>query len=268
MTTPTVQLIADTTWNGHRITTFEVDIWKLLLAQLNTHGLLARSAASSRAIPAKKLRAFISANPFVPIFTKEQAGMVGGELGPMESDAARKVWLESLASQLDYAEQLSALGVHKEVANRLLEPYMRTKVVITATEWRNFIALRGGKGAQSEWSEITAGIREGLETSKPRKSQRHAPFVPVKDENELAWLEIGYVLKVSAARCSRTSFMLDQRPEKTISDELALADSLAAEGHWSPFDHPAIAAAGKHGRFVGWKSFRSTFGDTAHGDYQ
>jgi len=197
--------------------------------------------------------------------------MVGGELGPMESEAARKVWLESLASQLDYAEQLSALGVHKEVANRLLEPYMRTKVVITATEWRNFLALRGGKGAQSEWAELTAGIREGLETSAPRPSRRHVPFFPTAVENETIWVEdmpLSYVLKVSAARCARTSFMLDQRPEKTISDELALADSLAAEGHWSPFDHPAIAEAGKHGRFVGWKSFRSTFGDTAHGDYQ
>ena len=51
---------------------------------------------------------------------------------------------------VDAARQLDALGVHKQVANRVLEPFMWHTVIITATDWDGFWLQRCSPLAQPE----------------------------------------------------------------------------------------------------------------------
>lgn len=49
--TSTAKVIASTTRDGATITTLELWYPRLILAEVNTHGLLAKSTQSSRAVP-------------------------------------------------------------------------------------------------------------------------------------------------------------------------------------------------------------------------
>ena len=257
----TVQIIADSIWEGRRITTFEFTrFWKLMVAQLNTHGLLARSVASSRAIPTQAVMKQVLTDPYLPIFSGAQKGMVGIPLTEAEQESKRAEWLDGRFDALRLSDRLFRDECHKETANRPLEPWEHVHVVVTATEWRNFLALRTKHDAQPDWVPIASEVERLLKEHEPTERRVHTPFV--SDEFDL----LSKAMRISAARCARTSYLVTERPKKTYSEELDFSCSLAESGHWSPFDHPAIAKPGVHGRFVGWQSFRSTFGDTAHGD--
>ena len=68
------------------------------------------------------------------------------------------------------ADMLNEKGLDKSRANRLLEPFMWHTVIITATEWENFIALRCPDGdqpdiafpAQLEMQQFAICIRNAL----------------------------------------------------------------------------------------------------------
>jgi len=51
-------------------------------------------------------------------------------------------WIKAKDNALYVADKLSELGLSKQLANRLLEPWVTTRCVITATEWDNFFMLR------------------------------------------------------------------------------------------------------------------------------
>ena len=90
-------------------------------------------------------------NPFVPIWTKQQKGMSGGELSEKQKDYANRRWLKVLTGhrtevpdypynsgiQFYYGGILNC-EVHKENANRLLAPFAYTTCIISGTEWENF----------------------------------------------------------------------------------------------------------------------------------
>lgn len=129
---------------GDRITTMLVTFPRFILAELNTHRMLSKNSASSRAIPFKKMIESVQNNPFIPIaWQKEHSGMQGTEyFNQAISNDIQDQWLEAKNTAVNKAKLLSQYGVTKQICNRLLEPFMWHTVLITATEWENFFALR------------------------------------------------------------------------------------------------------------------------------
>lgn len=140
---------------GNRITSMVVTMPRFILAEFNTHRMFSRNSASSRAIPFKKMVKSVQDNPFVPIaWQKDHKGMQGTEyFTDTENDIPHlnKMWLESKNSAISIAKSMyncfenedgSLEGATKQILNRLLEPFMYHTVLVTATEWENFFALR------------------------------------------------------------------------------------------------------------------------------
>lgn len=139
-----------------RITTFEITFPRIVLAEFNTHRMLSRNSASSRAIPIERQIQRVMNDPFIPEkFPCNGKGMqpeyyIGEEAAPIYKEA----WLNCRDSSVNNAVRLHELGIHKQIVNRLLEPFMWHTVIVTATEWDNFFKLRTHKDAQYEIRRI------------------------------------------------------------------------------------------------------------------
>ena len=53
-----------------------------------------------------------------------------------------KIWLKIKKQILENAIELNDLGLHKQLVNRLIEPFLWHTVVVTSTEWDNFFEQR------------------------------------------------------------------------------------------------------------------------------
>lgn len=142
---------------GNRITTMLVTFPRIILAEFNTHRMFSRNTASSRAIPFEKMLKSIEEDPFIPIaWQKDHKGMQGNEYWGKEDwvidqpnisqinvyNYATGNWLQAKDNAVSLAKQLNSKNITKQLCNRLLEPFMWTTVIVTATEWENFFALR------------------------------------------------------------------------------------------------------------------------------
>jgi hypothetical protein len=158
-----VRILADSIApNGVRLTTMEWTYPRPIHSELLTHRAASRNAASSRAIPAKKLRNMVITEPFVPLeWLREQPGMVGGPaLIGNDALVADAIWLDARDYMVKAAEDLSALGIHKSIPNRLIEPFMWITVLITATDWNNLWHLRVAKDAEQHFQHIARWAKE------------------------------------------------------------------------------------------------------------
>lgn len=129
---------------GDRITTMKLTFPRFILAELNTHRMFSKNSASSRAIPFEKMVKSVQENPFIPIaWQKDHKGMQGIEyVNIAVANDMRDQWLNARDVAINKAKILSQYGLTKQLCNRLLEPFMWHTVLITATEWENFFALR------------------------------------------------------------------------------------------------------------------------------
>jgi hypothetical protein len=275
------KILADSITNdGCRLTTFEVTLPRIVLAELNTHRMLSRNSASSRAIPVLKRIKSVVDDPFIPeAFGRNQKGMqAGGELDPEATARAVAAWLDARDAAVRHAHELAKLEVHKQLANRLLEPFLWHTVVLSATEWENFDALRCHPDAQPEIrkpSEMMRDLRASSVPAKIRYGEWHTPYLSAEEQEELIRLH-GFshteTLLVSIGRCARVSVKthdgtLDPRADAD------LASRLRKSGHMSPLEHvaqafplpvwdvatrgrPAVYEDGFMGNFRGWKQFR------------
>jgi hypothetical protein len=138
------EIIADSTdGRGNRITTMLLTFPRFILPELNTHRMLSKNSASSRAIPFEKMVKMVEEDPFIPIaWQKDHKGMQGTEYLP-ENPYRLESWLKARDAAVKYAKELNGwYGVSKQIVNRLLEPYMWHTVLVTATEFENFFEQR------------------------------------------------------------------------------------------------------------------------------
>lgn len=243
MTHTTAKVIMDSInpWNhAARITTFEVYAPRFLLAEINTHGVLAKSAASSRAIPVKKRIEMVRDHGFVPKeFGKNKAGMQANEvLAGQQADRANFIWSSATEYACLMAEALNETEVHKQHANRILEPFAYYHGVVTATEWDNFYKLRLHPDAQPEFQELASLMKAAHDASTPVSRVFHTPYV---DDLKSVHGSIIDAFMVSAARCARVSYKTFDGKMSTVEEDRALCQKLIEGGHMSPFDHPATA---------------------------
>lgn len=254
--------------HGVRLTTFVVTFPRIILAEVNTHRMLSRNSASSRAIPVEKQIRKVLEDPFIPVsWGKNGRGMQAKEeLDERAAEIARASWLASARLAVEQAQELLALGVHKQITNRLLEPFLWHTCIITATEWENFFALRCHPDAQPEFQVIARMMRDLYSAHVPTQiafGEWHLPFSDDFEPNgfRLDSFPDGHypiVAKVSAGRCARVSYELHDGG-RSMDEDCRMAHNLERAGHMSPFEHPAecIPASGE----VAFNSFGSPLGN-------
>jgi thymidylate synthase ThyX len=253
--------------SGARLTTLEVRYPRFIHSEMMTHRVFSRNAASSRAIPIKKMIAAVREEPALPVYWgRNQTGMSAREaIAPDVEERARAEWQAALDDALRHAERLAAqdIDLHKQLVNRLLEPFAWITVIITATEWANFFTQRAHPDAQPEIKHIAELMLAEYRASTPAlvaAGRWHLPLIQ-GDERALPDEEL---CKLSVARCARVSY-LTHDGKRDRDRDLELYERLlggGANGHWSPFEHVATPAADpqRHSaNFIGWEQYRKRF---------
>ncbi len=232
---------------GARLTTM---LWKVprpIQAEVNTHRMLTRSSASSRAIPQAKMIKRIQENPFVPrVWGINQSGMQAStRLEGAEAEAAAAEWLRIRDVMIEEAQKFQKrFNLHKQIVNRLTEAWMMTEIIITATDWDNVWGLRCHPAAEPHFEEGARSGQAAMAASMPRAlsaGEWHMPFIDWDDEvdNSIAAEDL---FKVSMARCARVSYLNHQGKRDPV-DDLALFDKLVGGDpkHAAPSEHVAQA---------------------------
>jgi thymidylate synthase ThyX len=255
---------------GARLTTLQVCFPRFILAEVNTHRVLSRNYRSSRAVPVAKLIDEIRSVPFMPSqFTRNKPGMQGGELlTGLDLFKAESAWRRAADDAASHAEALAAAGVHKQYANRGLEPYLYVHGVISATEWDNFFALRCHPDAQPEFQELAHLIRAAIVTSTPVLTEPgdwHLPYVQPHEQGSLDHLR-----RLSAARCAWVSYKpFDEGEGHDYAKANRTFDKLMSTPmHASPMEHvatPMLPGSYWPSNFCGWTQWRHMLEADRHG---
>lgn len=254
------------------------DIWTWILRyhryahpELMTHRKFSRNASSSRAIPVMRLlRQAINDMAWPIHWGKNQPGMqAAAELTGWRRWLAQRIWRCACLVSVAHAWLLVKLGLHKQIANRLLEPYTHITVVVTTTNLGHFFNLRHHPAALPEFRELARQMFEIAKDHEPQALQTgewHLPFI--KDEEWAAYraghLDLPHLIAASVARCARTSYDNHDGSEADLQKDWDLSEKLTTSGHWSPTEHQARAHADPKfvsGNFDGFEQFRKMFSD-------
>lgn len=243
------EVLADSIASDVRLTTLYVVMPRFLLPQFEKHRVFSISAESNRAVPVRKRIEEARTCPVTPLhWGMAQSGMVAKrELSPAAKKEAEAVWLRARNAAVYYAEELLALdgdeseeSAHKQVVNRLLEPFLWVKMIVTATEWENFFALRLAANAQPEIQRVASCMFEAMDNSTPKQlnpGEWHLPMTRADDKGEAA----ENLPKLAAARCARISYATHDG-RRDVAADLALYEKLASNGHMTPLEHAAVVA--------------------------
>jgi hypothetical protein len=265
--------------NGQLIVTWELEYQRFIHGEFMTHRLFSRNAASSRAIPVKTIIAAVREATAMPIhWGANQPGMQASH--ELEGDAlasVQRMWQEAAFDAARNAEIMDKYGAHKQIANRILEPFQTMKTVMTATCMDNFFWLRNHVDAQPEIRELARLMWEALQASNPvilMPGDWHVPYF-----GNGQWYQnhpegtLQEALQISSSCCAQVSYRkLDDTLEKAQMVYQRLVDSEPV--HASPFEHQATPMRNKpdfrnkgvthkdrdgnfwSGNFVGWIQHR------------
>lgn len=220
-----------------------------------------RNASSSRAEPVSKHIERIRKNAAVPYYwgLNQQGMQAKAEASKDAKKDAKEIWLKARDAAIEYAQKLADLGIHKQITNRLLEPFSLINVVMTATEWDNFFELRCHADAQPEMRILAEAIRVVRENSEPKQidySEWHLPFIREEETS----IELAKKIKMSIARCARVSYLKHDNTESSYEDDLKLFNRLVnnVPRHSSPSEHVSTPAKDEdfHRNFRGWVQAR------------
>ena len=267
------KIIADSVsrHTDQRITTFELEYPRFIHSELLTHRQFSRNAASSRAIPINRMIELVENNPAMPIhWGKNQSGMQAKEeLSQVAIDYCKSVWQSAMRSAIEHVKNMAGYGLHKQVANRILEPYQMIKVIVTATDYANWFNLRLHPDAQPEIHELAKVMYEALALSEPVElshGEWHLPYIERErdEEGELKYfvyntdedptsetfghqytmsLSLEQAQKISCSCCAQVSY---RKSDTSIAKSEAIYDKLVNSEpvHASAFEHCATPATG------------------------
>lgn len=242
------------TYSGSTIVTFELVYPRMILAELNTHRVFSRNSSSSRAIPIRKMIEMVQNTPAMPIhWGMNQSGMQAQQQVP-NIEAAKQLWLEGASKAVEVAEKMIEQQLHKQVVNRILEPYQWMKTVLTTTELENFFELRVHKDAQPEIHELARQMQLSIKKTIPVLIDDNEWHLPYVSEDEADELGINDAIKVSASCCAQVSYRNNNKDlDKAKEIYHRLVDTKPV--HASPFEHQATPMPYVEGK----KSFEELF---------
>lgn len=207
------------------------------------HRMFSFNAASSRAIPVEKFIKQVQDDPFIPIhWGAAQKGMQAYDvLSPENAAVCEMDWLLCRDESVSRVRSMLHHGLHKQIANRLLEPWMWTTVICSGTSgaWNNFFALRCHPEAEPHIQKLAYMARDCMKASWPKLLEVgdwHLPLTGFPGDEILSKDEL---IKVSAGRCARVSY-LTAEGTRDVSQDIALHDRLVASKHFSPTEHQAM----------------------------
>jgi thymidylate synthase ThyX len=261
------KIIKDSICNGHRLTTMQLTHPRIVHAEFNTHCMFARNASSSRAIPFSKVLQRVIDDPFIPKhWGVNQSGMQAAEnLEGDNREAAIRYWLRARDQAIEIAKTMAdkdGLNVHKQIVNRLLEPWSWITVCVTGDSgaWSNYFALRCEKDAQPDIQEQAYMAQYAYFTSIPQELNSgdwHTPYVSDDEKKQCG----DTVIQVSVGRCARTSY-LTQEGVRDFSEDIKLHDRLRYHTplHASPFEHVCMAMGNdlRYAKYTGWQAYRNS----------
>lgn len=260
---PTAKVICDSlnTITGDRLTTMVIVCHRYIWAEVLTHRVLSRNAQSSRAYPISKMIQNVIDDDVYPLhWGKNQKGMQAfQEIDNVED--AKLCWRIARNEAIKSAQQLSDLGIHKQVVNRVLEPFSTITAIISATDWDNFFKQRCHPDAQPEIQVLANEMFFAYDNSKPLELYEggwHLPLINMQDFEEEPF-NISRQLEISVGRCARVSY-LNHEGIRNPQDDIALHDRLVASEpkHLSPFEHQALVQPKSEyfANFRGFKQYR------------
>ena len=287
-----VKIVADSL-NVHtqdRLTTFLLTYPRYIHAELMTHRVFSRNAASSRAIPVMKFRQDVTNNPVIPThWGANKPGMQAGEelddtledwIWPAENmpgetdvdgskiprvkvtnrEFVRRTWLAGRDMALEVHLALEKAGLHKQIANRVIEPWFHIQVLVSATEFQNWFGLRCHSAAHPDIQILADAMLEMYVTHAPQNKESTQWHLPFGDQEILPGLELGDIVKICVARAARISYKTYEGAIDYAKD-IELHNRLKEAGHWSPFEHVAMATKRSDwsGNFRGWAQYRKMF---------
>lgn len=255
------KVIADSiSSEGVRLVTFQLKFHRIVLSEFNTHRVFSRNASSSRAIPVERMIKQVVEDPAIPVYWgKNQRGMQATEeLTEEQQAAALAAWLEARDNAVVSARKMIEIGLHKQIANRILEPWQWTHVVLTATAYKNFYELRRHTDAQPEIRVLAEKMWEAQVASEPVEMPEgywHLPYILTE---ERASLSLAQQIRSSVARCARVSYVNHDGTHPDIAKDSELYDRLALNTppHMSPLEHQATPGGRLTGNFKGWSQWR------------
>lgn len=251
-----------TEW-GDELITFQEKFPRFILPEVNTHRAFSRNLSSSRAIPTAKIIKQVIDDPAIPIhWGKNKSGMQATE----EIASCEAIWLHARDNAVRTAEEMASEGLHKQVVNRVLEPFMKVTAVISVTleGLINFLNLRDHKDAQPEIQAMARGMRDEWEAGGKQELSEGEWHIPYLTCSELE-SPLEERLMLSAARCASVSFnsisdgkLIDLDNANRIWQKLIAS----RPAHASPVEHQAKAAFwGQRSRnFVGFIQHREILG--------
>lgn len=275
-------LASKNTVTGDILYTFVWTYPRIILSEINTHRMLSRNTSSSRAIPSKRQRAKVLNDPFTPnsIGSSKKGMQAGDELTGFKRALATRIWNGARYPAVFSAWALDMLGVHKQVSNRLVEPWTWTEQVVSATDLDNLLLLRAHEMAEPHFQQLAYQVKQqvidvktafelpallgsrivshgslrGSIVMRVNPGDWHLPFIDKDERSSTSKI-------VSAARCARVSYNLpDTGKPSTLEDDIRLFERLTASNpkHLSPVEHQAQAMSESKyfANFKGWQQFR------------
>lgn len=271
----TAEVIEHSVSPGHKpLITIVAEYPRCIHSEVMTHRVFSRNAMSSRAVPVAKMIAQVERTPFVPYeWGSNQPGMQSGEeVPPAKRERAEEEWRRAARHAAYFARSLNDLGLHKQIVNRVLEPFQWMKTIITATEWDNFFELRDHPDAEPHFQLLAKAIRRAIDGSTPTPrlpdyqnvQNWHLPFV--KDFEREVVQERGqdgatFLARLSAARCARVSYLNHDGKIPDATKDIELFNKLAGSRpiHASPLEHQGFPSGNGEmpiNNFRGWVQFR------------
>lgn len=272
-----VKVIADSKVRGAdkktkaRGITFELTYPRIVHSEFMTHRVLSKNAMSSRAVPISAMIDLVRNSPAMPVrFGANQPGMQdkGGEhdgsvfcgLGKDENGepvelfcSGREAWEKAANEACDWADRFDKAGYHKQVANRLIEPFQFMRTIVTGTDWNNFLWLRVDGDADPTIYELAKTMVRAMEASTPETlhyGQWHTPYVEhfdtgipgkfgyyvLNEDGGRVVLTEEEALAISASCCAQVSY---RRLNSTKDKALDIYGRLLSGNkvHASPFEH-------------------------------
>lgn len=266
---------------GKEIVTFEVEFWRGVLAEFNTHNALSKNTSSSRAIPVPTMinqvrtetggpARFGAANTGMQDSGAHRADIVfntDDEWGNQLALPPVQAWLHCARASADLAQAFHDAGYAKQVCNRLIEPYQTVKMVVTATDLANFFWLRDHYMADPSIDALAKVMKAAYKESEPVElmpGDWHVPYygegfwkaalkLHYGGKDLCGYDEYGFTLKdalaISASCCAQASYRkLDDTIEKAkgVVSRLNLGVDLEEPCHASPTEHQATPVGGSY----------------------
>lgn len=244
------------------ITTFELEYPRIVHSHLLTHRVFSRNSSSSRAVPVSKVNEQVINNPARPVeFGGNQSGMVStGEHKELINGYTHEEWWDlSAKSAAMFSNAFAEAGYHKQVANRITEPYQFIKVVLTTTEYENWFKLRLANDADptvKALGEVMLKAYNEAEAEILTDKVWHTPYVDhicnengvfesycvweqYHDEDACVLLTEEEALAISTSCCGQVSYRnIDNSYDKALKvyERLGINTDHA---HLSPTEHQA-----------------------------